>query len=58
MPVRERLLEGNLPLSEVPPSDSLMKCWRISECKDRKNLKNGLVQNLTPQVPEGTVADI
>ena len=31
VPVRERLPEGNLPLSEVPPSEYLTECRRIRE---------------------------
>ena len=31
VPVRERLPKGNLPLSEVSPSDYLTECRRIPE---------------------------
>ena len=31
VPVRERLPKGNLPLSEVPPSEYLTECRRIPE---------------------------
>ncbi len=37
VPVRERLPKGNLPLSEVPPSEHLTECRRIPEEFQRKS---------------------